>query len=95
MRTPPHLVCWEGGVPSLPGDNPAELFDYRLLMSAPVEARQLFLEKRLSDPSSGDACAWLDLESRKCRFHEFRPEICRTFEMNGGACRLLHTAMLG
>jgi len=31
-------------------------------------------------------CGWFDMVTRKCRHHEFRPEICRDFEVGGEAC---------
>lgn len=31
-------------------------------------------------------CLWLDLETRRCRHYELRPEICRDFEPGCYAC---------
>lgn len=95
MRIPPYLVRWENGEPCLPGADALEDFDYRMLMQAPPEARRMLLDKRLEDTSTSDVCAWLDIESRKCRFHEFRPGICRDFEMGSDGCRLLRVTTLG
>lgn len=65
-----------------------------MLMAAPEEARQLVREKKLEDSSTNDSCAWLDRESLKCRYYEFRPAACRNFEMDSEWCRLLRTTML-
>ena len=95
MRLPPYLVRWENGEPCPSGTNALEDFDYGMLTAAPAEARRMFLDKQLEDASTSDVCAWLDIESRKCRFHEFRPGICRDFEMGSDGCRLLRGTTLG
>jgi len=33
-----------------------------------------------------DACFWFDMESRKCKHHEFRPRVCRDFEVGSEPC---------
>ncbi len=35
-----------------------------------------------------DECLWYDAESRRCRHYEWRPQICRDFELAGTACLL-------
>jgi Fe-S-cluster containining protein len=38
-------------------------------------------------PESGDRpCLWLDLSTRKCRHYEYRPDLCRKFEVGGDGC---------
>ena len=32
-------------------------------------------------------CVWLDQDTRKCRFYDERPAICRDFEMGGRWCQ--------
>ena len=91
VRTPPHLVFWQDGQPIPIDGEPTADFDYQALMAAPEEARRLFREKRLSNAPAVDPCAWLDLETRKCRFHEFRAEICHSFEVSSGACHYLRS----
>ena len=94
-RTPPHLVVWQHDQPiPRPGEPTAE-FDYQVLMAAPEEARRLIIEKRLSDAPAADPCAWLDQETRRCRFYEFRPEVCRSFEPGSGACQLVRKYKFG
>lgn len=43
-------------------------------------------EGRISN-NTGGACAWLDLETRKCRHYEHRPAICRNFEPGCDVCQ--------
>lgn len=31
-------------------------------------------------------CFWFDMESRKCKHHEFRPRVCRDFEVGSEPC---------
>lgn len=39
-------------------------------------------------PNPETPCMWLDLETRKCRHYEHRPNICRdTLERNDAGCR--------
>lgn len=39
------------------------------------------------DPSSFDGpCIWLDLESRQCKHHQYRPRVCRDFETGSASC---------
>ena len=40
-----------------------------------------------SDPSTFDGpCIWLDRESRLCRHHEYRPNVCRDFSVGSQGC---------
>jgi hypothetical protein len=34
----------------------------------------------------GLPCLWLDLETRRCRHYEWRPDVCRLFEVGCGPC---------
>jgi Fe-S-cluster containining protein len=38
-------------------------------------------------PASGEDCVWYDAETRRCRHHQWRPEICEEFEVGGAGCR--------
>ncbi len=33
-----------------------------------------------------DRCLWFDPINRNCRHYEFRPQICRDYELGGRAC---------
>lgn len=44
----------------------------------------------LSDPTLsriGKPCFWFNVETRKCKHYEFRPAICRRFEIGNPICR--------
>jgi Fe-S-cluster containining protein len=59
----------------------------------PDEARQLILDYAESlgrgEPHpNNDICIWFDEGSRKCRYYEWRPDICReTLQVGDDACR--------
>jgi len=31
-------------------------------------------------------CLWFDVETRRCRHYEWRPQVCRDYELGGDAC---------
>ena len=33
-------------------------------------------------------CLWYDAEMKRCRHYEWRPQICRDYELGGTACLL-------
>lgn len=35
---------------------------------------------------SQDRCLWFDAEARRCRHYEWRPQVCRDYELGGFAC---------
>lgn len=37
-------------------------------------------------PEDGTPCYWFDPETRGCRHYEYRPDICREFELGGEGC---------
>ncbi len=40
-----------------------------------------------------NACLWFDHATRRCRHYEFRPQVCKDYELGGRAClslRKLH-----
>jgi Putative zinc- or iron-chelating domain len=39
-------------------------------------------------------CLWLDMETRKCRWYDWRPDVCRDFEVGCGPC-LEHRRRIG
>jgi len=92
MRTPPFLIFWPHGEdqPLAPdGQRGSDPVDYAFLMGAPEEARRIMRERLLTphDSVPDEApCSWLDLETKRCRFHEHRPELCRDFPVGGDGC---------
>jgi uncharacterized protein len=83
---PPFLVELIDGVPQAVDDRLDSTSDQQRILAAPAEARAEYLSSR--HRSSGP-CAWLDRASGRCRHYEFRPDICRTFEVAGKWC-LMH-----
>ena len=39
-----------------------------------------------------ERCLWFDAESRACRHYEYRPQICREYELAGPQCLLRRDA---
>ncbi|MFN0052640.1 MAG: YkgJ family cysteine cluster protein, partial [Planctomycetales bacterium] len=39
-------------------------------------------------------CLWFDPQTRKCRHHEWRPQVCRDYEMGGDECLALRRRFL-
>ena len=70
-------------------------FDLQVLMAAPEEARRLIIEKRQSESATSEPCAWLDQESRRCRYYDFRPEACRSFEPGSEPCVMVRKYKFG
>lgn len=64
--------------------------DVELLQNLPGVAhdeRRTHLAKLLTGDSSDDpACIWLDRNTKRCRYHEQRPSICREFEIGSEDC---------
>ena len=88
MRSPPSIVFWENDVPVLVASNgiKSDPDDYAWLTAAPDEARRIKLERMDSDEPDECPCCWLDQETKRCRFYEFRPGVCRDFDLGGEAC---------
>lgn len=90
MGRPPFLLEWQDGVPLPVGGDDSEA-DLRRLRAAPLEAQTasyLAHHETLNVP-----CSWLDLATQRCRYYDFRPDICRTFDVGGKWCsqhRVLH-----
>ena len=71
---------------NLPRDAMEVLDDY---------ARELKGDYNVSDERT---CCWLDLPSRRCRWYEHRPQICREMKRGGKSClawRRSHVSVRG
>ncbi len=70
----------------------AELFeeDVARLRSLPDEAiaeLRSYIQQLLDGVKRPDrACIWLDRSTMRCRYHEYRPMICRDFEVGSDDC---------
>lgn len=88
MRTPPHIVYGnpDGSWGNYGGSASA---DYHWLTTAPAEAQKARLDRikaSYQDIPDESPCAWLDLKTMRCKWHEHRPSVCRDFEVGGEAC---------
>ncbi len=66
---------------------PAEEYWTRL----PVELKNRLLAyiANYDSPPNGELdgpCVWLDVDSGRCKHHEFRPKVCRDFRTGSRAC---------
>ena len=41
---------------------------------------------------SQERCLWFDVEARRCRHYEWRPQVCRDYELGGFACLAARSA---
>lgn len=87
MRSPPFMVYLGDDGEFHPYDE-CDREEYSWLIAAPPEARIAFLERvMIDDDVPEDApCVWLDLNTRRCRYYEHRPQICRDFEVGCDGC---------
>jgi Fe-S-cluster containining protein len=64
--------------------------DAKRAMTLPVEALKVYLETMtaidLQDYDPDGPCCWLDRVSKRCRWYDFRPRVCREFEIGSEAC---------
>ena len=52
------------------------------------QADDTYHRQLLADEVSGDApCCWLDRDTNRCRWYEFRPQICRDLDCGSEGCR--------
>ena len=65
--------------------------DVDRIRSLPDDAMQSlrqYMEQLLAGKTREDqVCIWLDRQTRKCKYHDSRPSICREFEMGSEECR--------
>lgn len=86
MTSPPFGVYWIDGKPTLMGEDDYSQYEFALISAAPQEARDLMGRALDIEDDREIPCTWFDLETKKCRFHQFRPGVCRDFEVGGESC---------
>jgi len=79
---PPFLLELDSGVP-LPIGGADSDSDYDRLLAAPPEALAAYLA---SHGTINSPCAWLNMIDHRCRYYDFRPDVCRSFEIGGKWC---------
>jgi uncharacterized protein len=82
---PPFLLAMKNGVPRTI-DGADSQADYERLCAAPSEARDAYF---VTIEVTVGPCAWLDVDARRCRFYDHRPDICRSFEVGAKWCSQL------
>ena len=77
QTTPPgyYVILMTGAWP--PGD------DWGRFERLPIEAKLAIAD---ADIDSVGPCCWLDVESKRCRWYEWRPQICRDFKVGSESC---------
>lgn len=80
--------------------SPVAIYTYRTSRSGPYLYRPKDLPEELAREIDlyfaglwngdvpQDACLWFDPVTRKCKHHEFRPWVCRQYEVASPACQL-------
>jgi uncharacterized protein len=64
--------------------------DAELAKAMPKQAKEVYLsckaaiERGEYDPDG--PCCWLDSDSKQCRWYEYRPSVCREFEVGTEYC---------
>ena len=69
--------------PGLPDPHP---FRPALLPQPIVEEIDQSFSGLMRGQEPQDRCLWFDPVARACRHYEFRPQICRDYELGGRAC---------
>ena len=46
-----------------------------------------FVDKYEAPNELDSACFWFDMETRQCKNHEYRPRVCRDFEIGSSECK--------
>jgi Fe-S-cluster containining protein len=57
-----------------------------MLRTTPFEKHSATIEDGTGKSRGDSACLWLDMETRRCRHYEWRPNCCRDFLLGDGAC---------
>jgi Fe-S-cluster containining protein len=92
LPAPPYkvVVTPDGRLEPSPRGVPA---DVERLLAAPQVAREI-RQQRLDSGQNHGPCCWLDPATRGCRWYEFRPEVCRVFEMGSEDCLAVRAYLL-
>jgi Fe-S-cluster containining protein len=67
---------WEARHPFRPEGLPAHLIEE-------IDAQFLGLSRGQEDQ---EQCVWYDRAAHRCRHYEWRPQVCRDYELGGEAC---------
>ena len=85
------VCCMHMGYPAFmhPAD---QSFDAVYWTAMPEALKRELVEfiERYEKPEGQDLdgpCVWFDMETRRCKHHEYRPRVCRDFEVGSKGCR--------
>ena len=89
--SPPGYIGLIGGMKSgLSREHWPDREDIERVDTLPREALRILLRYRarlLRKEVSGDGpCVWLNQQTRQCRFHDYRPQICRDMPCGSEPC---------
>lgn len=86
-RSPPFAVYLDLTSGNYHVWDDADAAELERLTCAPPEALAALQAGDLDERPINSPCSWLDLETRRCRYYEHRPQMCRQLELAGDACR--------
>lgn len=84
------VCCLHMGYPEYirgPDDQPIE--EYWAAMPTELQDELIEYIAQYERPAAGELdgpCVWLDPKSRRCKHHEFRPRVCRDFQVGSKDC---------
>lgn len=93
-------VCCEGiGSPVvLYASRPGELIPHPFRPAGLPASLQAEIDSHFAGLRRGEEpqeqCLWFDSATRRCRHYEWRPPICREFELGGSACQAVRAETL-
>lgn len=67
--------------------NPGELYWHQLPENLKAELLDFMEEYSVPEGELDPACIWLDKETRLCKHHQYRPRVCRDFEIGSPGCQ--------
>lgn len=85
------VCCLHMGYPAFireTSEHPAE--EFWLTLPADLRAELLAYIAGYQEPAEGELdgpCVWFDPTTRRCRHHQHRPQVCRSFLVGGIDCR--------
>lgn len=84
------LCCLHMGYPAyIQGDGSRPAESNWLALPEPLKRDLLSYIGQYQPPAAGELdgpCCWLDEETRLCKHHQYRPDVCRKFDVGGKDC---------
>ena len=71
--------------PDIQGSHPFRPHGFPAELAHEIDQRFLGLKR---DEEPQEQCLWFDSETRRCKHYEWRPQVCRDYELGGEACLL-------